>query len=62
MKTIITVLLAALFLPAFVFGQAGIEGKSASQLAIIPSLTHYTICSSPRLAETVIPFLDNNQN
>jgi pimeloyl-ACP methyl ester carboxylesterase len=34
------------------------SGRSKSRLAILPGLTHYTIFSDPKLAETVIPFLD----
>ena len=34
------------------------SGMSASRLAILPGMTHYTIFSSPELAATVIPFLD----
>ncbi len=39
---------------------AGLDGsgRSINQLAIIPSVTHYTIDSSPTLTTTVIPFLD----
>jgi pimeloyl-ACP methyl ester carboxylesterase len=39
---------------------AGWDGSdmSKSRLAILPGITHYTIFSSPKLAETVIPFLD----
>jgi pimeloyl-ACP methyl ester carboxylesterase len=33
-------------------------GISNARLAILPALTHYTICSSPALASTVNPFLD----
>lgn len=32
------------------------SGMSASRLAILPGLTHYTIFSSPDLAATVVPF------
>jgi pimeloyl-ACP methyl ester carboxylesterase len=31
--------------------------RPASQLAILPGLTHYNIASAPALAQTVIPFL-----
>jgi len=34
------------------------SGRPKSRLAILPGLTHYTIFSSPALAATVIPFLD----
>ena len=34
------------------------SGMSNARLAILPGMTHYTIFNSPRLAETVIPFLD----
>ena len=36
------------------------EGRPAGghALAILPGLTHYTICSSPLLAEAAISFLD----
>lgn len=34
------------------------SGRPASQLAILPGLTHYDIFSAPALARTVIPFLD----
>ncbi len=34
------------------------SGRPKSRLAILPGLTHYTIFSSPVLAATVIPFLD----
>lgn len=39
---------------------AGLDGaaRPQSQLAILPGLTHYTIASSPALAEAVGPFLD----
>ncbi len=39
---------------------AGLDGsgRSINQLAIIPSVTHYTIDSSPTLTTTVMPFLD----
>jgi hypothetical protein len=33
-------------------------GISKARLAILPGLTHYTIFSSPVLANTVTPFLD----
>jgi hypothetical protein len=33
-------------------------GRPKSRLAILPGLTHYTIFSTPALAATVIPFLD----
>lgn len=29
-----------------------------ARFSVLRNLTHYTIFSSPRLAETVIPFLD----
>lgn len=34
------------------------SGRPKSRLAILPGLTHYTIFADPKLAETVIPFLD----
>ena len=34
------------------------SGRPASQLAILPGLTHYDIFASPVLAETAIRFLD----
>jgi pimeloyl-ACP methyl ester carboxylesterase len=34
------------------------SGRPASQLAILPGLTHYTIVDSPALAETALRFLD----
>ena len=34
------------------------SGMSNSRLAILPGLTHYSICSSPALPATVTPFLD----
>ena len=34
------------------------SGRPKSRLAILPSLTHYTIFADPALAATVIPFLD----
>ncbi len=34
------------------------SGMSKSRLAVLPGLTHYNIFSSPLLASTVIPFLD----
>ena len=34
------------------------SGISNARLAVLPGLTHYTICSSPALASTVNPFLD----
>lgn len=34
------------------------EHMSHNRLAILPNLTHYEIGSSPRLASTVLPFLD----
>ncbi len=36
-------------------------GRPKSGLAILPGLTHYTIFSSPALADAVIPFLDEPQ-
>jgi len=30
----------------------------SNRLAILPDLTHYEIFASPRLAETVLPFLN----
>ena len=35
----------------------GRENMSRNRLAILPDLTHYEMFLSPRLAETVIPFL-----
>ncbi|MDP4237459.1 MAG: alpha/beta hydrolase [Bacteroidota bacterium] len=35
------------------------SGRSKSQLAILPGLTHYTIFSAPALATVAIPFLDS---
>ena len=34
------------------------ESMSRNRLAILPDLTHYEIFAAPRLAETVVPFLD----
>jgi pimeloyl-ACP methyl ester carboxylesterase len=34
------------------------SGISNARLAVLPGVTHYTICSSPALASTVNPFLD----
>ncbi|HET9135676.1 MAG TPA: alpha/beta hydrolase [Candidatus Kapabacteria bacterium] len=34
------------------------SGRPSCSLAIIPGLTHYNIGADPKLAETVIPFLD----
>jgi hypothetical protein len=34
------------------------SGMNANRLAVLPGLTHYTIFTDPRLAETVIGFLD----
>ena len=34
------------------------SGKVASQLAILPSVTHYEMGASPKLAKVVIAFLD----
>lgn len=34
------------------------SGRPASQLAILPGLTHYTIFMAPALSDAVIPFLD----
>jgi pimeloyl-ACP methyl ester carboxylesterase len=34
------------------------ESMSRNRLAILPDLTHYEIFASPRLGETVRPFLD----
>ena len=34
------------------------SGMSSARLAILPGITHYTICSSQMLASTVNPFLD----
>ena len=34
------------------------ESMPRNRLAILPDLTHYDIFASPRLAETVLPFLD----
>jgi pimeloyl-ACP methyl ester carboxylesterase len=36
------------------------SGRPTCSLAIIPGLTHYNIGADPKLAETVIPFLDRN--
>jgi pimeloyl-ACP methyl ester carboxylesterase len=35
------------------------SGMNRNRLAILPNLTHYEIGADPRLAETVIPFLDS---
>lgn len=37
------------------------EHMSQNRLAILPNLTHYDIGVSPRLAETVLPFLNDSQ-
>jgi pimeloyl-ACP methyl ester carboxylesterase len=39
---------------------AGLDGsmRSASQLAILPGQTHYTMGAAPALVTTVVPFLD----
>lgn len=37
------------------------ENMSQNRLAILPNLTHYDIGVSPRLAETVLPFLNDDQ-
>lgn len=37
------------------------ENMSQNRLAILPNLTHYDIGVSPRLAETVLPFLNDYQ-
>lgn len=37
------------------------ENMSQNRLAILPNLTHYDIGVSPRLAETVLPFLNDSQ-
>jgi len=34
------------------------KGRPASQLAILPGLTHYNIFASPLLAQAAVPFLD----
>ena len=34
------------------------SGRPQSRLAILPGLTHYAMGADPRLAATVIPFLD----
>jgi hypothetical protein len=34
------------------------SGRPNSRLAILPGMTHYAMGSSPVLAATVIPFLD----
>jgi hypothetical protein len=34
----------------------------ADRLAILPDLTHYEIFASPRLAETVLPFVDGKSD
>ena len=41
-----------------------IHGETLSQnrLAILPDLTHYEIGSSPRLATTVLPFLNGQSD
>ena len=36
------------------------ENVPKSRLAIIPGVTHYAICSDPRLADIAIPFLDTD--
>lgn len=36
------------------------ENMSQNRLAILPNQTHYDIGVSPKLAETVLPFLDND--
>ena len=36
------------------------ETLSQNRLAILPNLTHYDIFASPRLVDTVLPFLDGN--
>jgi hypothetical protein len=33
------------------------SGRPKSRLAILPGQTHYDICSSPALVETVVRFL-----
>jgi hypothetical protein len=40
---------------------AGLDGsgRTAARLAILPALTHYTIGSSPALANVVTNFLDS---
>lgn len=38
------------------------EALSKNRLAILPDLTHYEIFSSPRLAATVLPFLDGKSD
>ena len=39
---------------------AGLDGslRSVNELAILPGLTHYTICAAPALVAAVTPFLD----
>ncbi len=34
------------------------SGRPTAGLAILPGLTHYTICNAPQLAAAIIPFLD----
>ena len=34
------------------------SGRPASQLAVLPGLTHYDISTSPALPPAVVPFLD----
>jgi hypothetical protein len=38
------------------------ETMSRNRLAILPDLTHYDIFASPRLAPTVLPFLDGKSD
>ncbi|HVR19680.1 MAG TPA: alpha/beta hydrolase [Polyangiaceae bacterium] len=40
----------------------GRENMSKNRLAILPDLTHYEIFASPRLATTVLPFLDGRSD
>lgn len=40
----------------------GRENMPRNRLAILPDLTHYDIFLSPRLAETVLPFLDGKSD
>ena len=40
----------------------GRETMSQNRLAILPDLTHYEIFASPRLASTVLPFLDGRSD
>ncbi|SFK48522.1 alpha/beta fold hydrolase [Lysobacter sp. cf310] len=40
----------------------GREALSQNRLAILPDLTHYDIFASPRLATTVLPFLDGSSD